>query len=219
MLSSLTTFGQKRFTTYYQNYYRKKNRDTTTFQNAYTINLEALIFRDVKITFTHRISNEKYFESMLSYSIPYGEKSRINDNYSLGLYDPFFYYGRAQIRVGLKKYLTHRYYLGLMFSYSYGHFNKGDASYQDDGFHYVVTRNKNDFELFFKTGWTLEHEKLLKDFYLGIGFRYKLLSDEVYEDLYKDSTSPLPHPAYPYHVNHSYGIITFHLGYQIGYCK
>ena len=197
-------------------------RDTASFKNSFAINLEALVFRDIKLTYTHRIDNKKYLDAMLSYCIPYSENSIVNDNYFWGLKDPFFYYGRVQVRAGLKKYFirknhTSRFYIDPMLLYSYGHFNKGDAWYVGDS-HELVTRNKNDFEILFKSGWTFHRRHFLQDIYFGAGFRLKYLSDEVYEDMIEDSTYNL-HPSYPYHSNHFYGVFTIHLGYQLGYCK
>jgi hypothetical protein len=172
---------------------------------------------------------------MLSYNIPYGYKSAKHDqtNYKTycGLSDPFFAYGRVQIRAGLKKYLKGKFYIDPTLLYSYGHFNKGIVVKKSawffkgypwpnsDGYNELVARNKNDLEIFIKTGWTFHRQHFLQDLYFGFGYRYKFLSDKVFADLYYDGPSDLPLPSYPYYSYHSYGALTFHLGYQIGYCK
>jgi len=198
-------------------------RDTSSFKSTFGVNIEALVFRDIKLTFTKQIKKRKYLETMVSFSIPYGENSNVSDNYTWGLKDPFFYYGRVQLRMGIRKYSMkqsqiRRFYMAPMLSLSYGAFKEGDAWYTNGGFHEIVTRHKIDIEPLYKIGWTFHRRHFLQDFYLGAGLRFKCLFDIVYQDEYQDTQSYRPHPAYPYHSNHFYVVPTFHLGYQFGEC-
>lgn len=227
-----TYINKNEVKTYYEDTIYK---DTSHYKNGFAINVESLIIRDFKLTYTRRVNDKTYFETMLSYNIPSSinsiEIDRTYYKFYSGLSDPYFSYGRVQVRAGLKKFIKRRFYIAPMLLYSYGHFNKGlvinESAWffkgypwpNSDGLNELVTRTKNDIEFLIKTGWTFHKRHFLQDFYIGFGYRYKFLSDEVYANLYYDGDTYLPHPPYPYHTFHSYGALAFHLGYQIGYCK
>lgn len=207
------------------------NRDTTSFKNSFAINLEALIVRDIKLTNTHRLNKRMYFETSLSYNIPYNQDNSFltNDILSIvNLQDPFYYYGRIQLRLGLKRYAIKqnslkRFYSEPMLLYSYGHFNKSVAFFRNLNNNVVsstVTRSKNDVELLYKFGWTFHKRNFFQDLYFGAGIRVKFINDIDYEDFGDDATPMwLPNQTYPYHDNFIHVSFEFHLGYQIGICK
>jgi hypothetical protein len=190
------------------------------YNNGITLNLEALLVRDIKLTFSHRLNEQSYMEILLSYSFSYFHQPGLwGSNSFWSFRDPFFDYGRVQARIGWKHYFKGRFYLAPDLLYSYGQFDKKDIWYdRGSSYHYIVTRDKNEIEIFAKAGWTFQKGHFLHDFYLGYGYRIRFLSDDVYEDLWEDTNSSRPHPPNPYHVNTSYGVFTVHVGYQLGYC-
>jgi len=207
-------------------------RDTTVFKNSVAINLESFLFHDIKLTYSHRIKDNLCIETMISYNIPYSENSNLNDNYTFGLVDPFFLYGRFQVREGLKMYLKknnnlRRFYSGPELLYSYGQFEDGRyCSYpykQNPERAQDLSRKKNEVEFFYKIGWTFYRHGFYQDIYLGFGLRFKFFSDTVYEDMRSEDEyapyHPYPDITYPYHQNLVYYVPTIHLGYQIGICK
>lgn len=199
---------------------KKNAENSVTYKNGFAINLEAFLVEDFKLSYTHRINKGCYFESMISYNIP--EKKFLDGNYNCENYlyqlkDPYGLYGRVQIRIGIKEYTTKRFYVSPNLLYSYGSFyKKENIIYEPGKNYYEVSRFKNDFEFFFKFGWTFLKAGILNDFYMGVGFRAKYLNDEIYQGAIGSGNYM---PVVPYNKKTSYGILTLHLGYQIGYCK
>jgi hypothetical protein len=214
-------------------------KDSITYKNAIAINVEALLFADFKITYTHELYKRLYFEIMASYNIPLhfqnslfnGEIGNETINYDpLALpRDPYYGYGRLQIRVGLKEYLRGRFYMGEIFLYNYGHFNNlrvanGNTLQSDNEEDIVVNRVKNDYEILLKYGLTYQHKSgFLLDLYMGIGWRLKYLDDTVYQTVTADSNGNLFYsggsPNYPFHQSSSYSAFELHGGLQIGFGK
>jgi hypothetical protein len=123
-------------------------------------------------------------------------------------------------RYEIKQNSVRRFYAEPMLLYNYGHFYKEDVYlYKNDDLWEEVTRNKSDIEILIKLGWTFHGKHYLEDLYFGTGLRMKFFSDEVYDYEIGDTGAILPHPPYPFHSNHHYSALEFHLGYQIGYCK
>jgi len=196
-----------------------QTKDTVGFRNAVAFNLEALIVKDIKISFSHRLGKRNFAELMVSYNFPISEDNEMANNSIWALKDPFFYYGRTQVRIGCKHYFGKKFYLGALALYGMGHFDRKDAWYHGDNIHYDLTRDKKELGIIFKTGFTFLDRFLLHDIYLGIGYRYNFFKDTIYMKYYKDSSYPGQHPVYPYNVDRKYGLFSFHLGYQIGYAK
>jgi hypothetical protein len=195
-------------------------RNSILYKNGVAINIEALLVADFKLSFTHRIGDGLYLESMISYNIPLiSDAVSYNNEFSfIELKDPYGLYGRFQVRAGLKNYTTKRFYVCPTLLYSYGSFYKKDnIIYESGKNYYEVTRYKNDFEFFFKFGWTFHPNDLLNDFYLGIGMRAKYLNDVIYKgSIGSGNYTPV---ASPINKHTSLAVLTFHLGYQIGFCK
>jgi hypothetical protein len=189
------------------------------FKNGLTINLESILVLDLKFSYSHRLSRRLYFESMLSYSLPYGTSLAIPyfNNYT-SITDPCWLYGRAQIRTGIKYYPGRRFYLGGNLLYSYGEFNKKkDIEFRNYNEYFKVTRFKDDLEIFAKCGWTWQDKHKIIDFYTGIGYRYKFLHDIFYGSSLKESHKYIFYD-FPVTKNSQYGVLSIHFGLQIGYC-
>ena len=145
------------------------------FNNSYAINVEALIVRDIKLTYTHLLFNRSYLETMLSYNFPFG-----NNGENPRERDPFNDYGRIQLRVGLKNYYKRRAYICPMLLLGYGYFNDkwvSDLGHRAPGLEdlsKLVTRNQIESEILLKLGWTLHHKHIIHDIYYGLGYRYKI---------------------------------------------
>lgn len=197
-------------------------KKTVNYKNGFAINIEALIAEDFKLSYTRRIDEGLYFESMISYNIPVWnfDAGRFNNQFSFfELKDPFGLYGRVQIRIGAKMYWSDKFYFGPSVLYSYGSFNKKDGIIYSSGKNYYeVTRHKNDFEFLLKWGWTFHPNDILNDFYMGIGIREKYLNDIVYGGKLDSDYNYIPIVP-PQNKKTSYTVLTLHLGYQIGYCK
>ena len=189
------------------------------FTDSYAINVEAFYVRDIKFTYTHRLFNRSYLETMLSYNIPYYTNEGGNK-------DPYNYYGRIQLRLGLKNYYKRRSYVSPMLLFGYGHFSNGwvnDRGIIDDRLQndWLVTRNKIESEILLKLGGTLHHKHIMHDIYYGLGFRYNIMYDNIHEEEYWANN--MNNCVYPSGLAAKrtlyYVMIEFHLGYQIGYCK
>ena len=194
-------------------------KDSITYKNGFAINAEALFVEDFKLTFSHKLFKKLYFESMASYNLPlpsFLQNFLLNNDVYLNEgdspRDPFYYYGRFQIRAGLKEYLTRKFYLGEMLLYNYGHFNN-EVVYDED----IVSRVKQDYEILLKCGWTYNHKSLLLDFYLGIGYRYKHLDDTDTANVLVLSNVVLSNCTF--NQSTSYQMFQVHCGLQIGFCK
>lgn len=209
------------FISYFTKSFSQKDNEIP-FKNSYAINLEALYFHDFKLSFSHKLNNlhNICFESMLSYNFP---STYLEDNFSSpfgdgATMDPFYLYGRIQVRAGLKEYFSRRYYLGEMFLFNYGQFRDGYVALQD-GFA-DVNRIKTDFEFLVKTGWTFDIKGFLLDFYIGGGIRFKNLNDKLLGFTEYDDDPPGPLPSWiPNQQSNSYIQGEAHFGIQIGYCK
>jgi hypothetical protein len=189
------------------------------FNNSYAINVEALIVRDIKLTYTHWLFNRSYIETMLSYNFPFDKGGRGENR------DPFNYYGRMQLRLGLKNYYKSKSYISPMLLFGYGYFNNGWVS--EIGFghadpprpSWLITRNEIESEILLKFGWTLHHKHIMHDIYYGLGYRYKIMKDDIHEVSGGETNiNYYPVGAAAKRTLYS-GMIELHLGYQIGYCK
>jgi hypothetical protein len=204
-------------------------QDISHYNNGFAINIESFLANDIKLTYSHKIKNKIYFESMLSYNIPIHNEngwglnhmimgSSNNEESMLDFRDPYYYYGRYQIRAGLKLYKTRRFYICPEFLYSYGSFNQRKSIFYQTNVntYHEVNRIKNDYELLVKCGWTFQSQHFLSEIYSGWGIRFKTLNDEVYEDSNDHGQSYFP--VTPYNKITSYVALEFHLGFQLGYC-
>jgi hypothetical protein len=198
----------------------KNLRRSVIYKNGYSFNIEAFSVADFKFTYSRRIKDILYFESMISYNLPLASSAeRTNNDFSFfELKDPYNLYGRIQLRAGIKYYVFRRFYVCPSLLYSYGSFNKKDyIIYESEHDYYEVTRYKNDIEFLVKWGWTFHRNDFLNDFYLGVGIREKFLNDVIYGKINGNGTL-IPN-AVPINKKTSYSVFTIHLGYQIGYCK
>jgi len=190
------------------------------FTNSYAINVEALIVRDIKLTYTHLLFNRSYLETMLSYNFPFSEGGR------MGKGDPFNDYGRIQLRLGLKNYYKRRAYINPMLLFGYGSFDNKWVSDRSGGYHnntpqttddYLVNRDKIESEILLKLGWTMHHKHFMQEVYYGLGYRYSILDDNINEENINSVISyPQGSAAKRTLTSHS---IELHFGFQLGYCK
>lgn len=194
-----------------------QQRDTLRFKNSFAINAEALIVRDIKLTYTHWLFNRSYLETMLSYNFPFG-----NNGENPKAKDPFNDYGRLQLRVGLKNYYKRRAYISPVLLLGYGYFNNkwvSDLGHRASGIEdlsKLITRNKIEGEILLKLGWTLHHKHIMHDIYYGLGYRYKIMYDDIHEENFINP--PYNFVTASKRTLYS-GMLEFHFGYQIGYCK
>jgi hypothetical protein len=216
ILISLSLFSQK--------------RDTSNYRNGFAFNIESLAVEDFKLSYSRRINDDVYFEAMLSYNIPNtNHENRVNNSASgevngedawVKLYDPYYYYGRTQIRAGLKLYNGRRFYVCPELLYNYGSFKLENNILYQNGNHndyFEVSRFKNDFEFLFKWGWTYQTHHLLRDLFMGFGFRFKYLNDQVYAESLNYGQSYFN--VVPYNKKTTLTAFELHLGFQLGYCK
>jgi len=196
----------------------KDSINCQTYKNALSINPEAFLVHDIMLTYNHRLSNKNHIEIMLAYRplrplIP-GIFTIFEEAY---FKDPYFLYGRFQMRTGFQHYF-HKFYLSPVLLYGYGYFDKGWVQNSGNN-NQILSRIENELELFIKTGYPIQVRHFLGDFYLGIGYRYKFMNDLVYEDMIDDSPVDIPNQTHPYKVKRIMKLITFHMGFQIGYCR
>ncbi len=206
--------------------------DTTHYKNGFAINFESLFAEDFKLSYTHRLTDKMYIEGMLSYNIPLSSTSNSNnmsvnslvrndvngEDGLLQLRDPYYLYGRVQIRAGVKFYVSRRFYVCPEFLFNHGSFDHVDDIIYDRSSqnYYEVSRTKSDLEFLIKCGWTFQSHHFLRDFYSGWGVRFKSLNDQVYEESIGNGNYQT---FIPYNYKTSYTLIEFHMGFQFGYCK
>jgi len=197
-----------------------QRKDSVNYKKAITVNIESLIVRDIRISFSKKIREKKYFESTIAANIPFGDNNNIWTTYYLNVMDPFFFYGRLQITAGYKYYSKKgvHFYKNPALLLSYGYFYKRVVPQSYGGSYYDnLSRNKLDMEIMYKWGWTFQKKQHLHDFYFGPGFRLKLLYDNVYNSQTHDGYYFYSYgTTYPYRILHLMPMPTFHLGYKIG---
>ena len=191
------------------------------FTNSYAINIEALIVRDIKLTYTHWLFKRSYLETMLCYNSPF-----LFNGTSFSAGDPFFDYGRVQLRIGLKNYHKRRSYISPMLMIGYGHFNNEWVSETGtinvfnvfDDNQWLIDRTKIESGILLKFGWTLHHKHIMHDIYYGLGYRYKIMKDVIHgeDDGHGDYIVPAGAAAKR---TLYWPMFELHLGYQIGYIK
>ena len=205
------------------------SQDSINYKNGLAINAEALFVADFKLTFTHKLDRRTYFEAMVSYNIPLHSLQNTESTFDYensSPKDPFYGYGRMQIRIGLKEYLRRGFYIGEMILYNYGHFdnlrvtsaNSPSGNVDEE----LVSRVKNDYEVIFKIGKTFQHKSgILLDLYMGVGWRWKYLNDIIYAG-YSNPDNRYPSnfpPNYPFNQSSNYSMFELHGGLQIGFGK